>query len=100
MMAGLGINEWISPVSLPRDFRYAVAERVAKEPDSRLISINLLRSQQGQELQLVVASPREASQRFLRDLAEMAGEEFERPTDVRVETRLEQRIGAGGRSEP
>lgn len=100
MMAGLGIYEWISPVSLPREFRYAVAERVAQEPDSRLLEISLLRSQQGQELQLVVASPREASQQLLRALAEMAKQEFTRATDVRVETRLEQRVSAESQSEP
>lgn len=52
-----------------------MADRVAEEPDSRLISINLLRSQQGQQLQLIVASPREASGQLLNDLAEMAQQE-------------------------
>ncbi|QDS99814.1 DUF389 domain-containing protein [Adhaeretor mobilis] len=94
MMAGLGVYESSSPVTLTGEFKKAVTKRIEQASTSKLLDMNLTRSSDGQELQLLIAAAAQADQSLLDDLAAIASEEFNRPTGIRIETRLTQSVGA------
>ena len=89
---GLGIYESTSPVVVPDTLRQEITSLLVGQRDSNLVDIRLVRFSESQEIQIVVASPNPADRDLLDQLSELAANHFERPTKVRLETRLVQMV--------
>lgn len=90
IVAGLGIYEYTSPLRVPDALHHAIAERLEREPGTKLVAISLSRSENSQELQLTMTGPERANAKLLKDLSQLADQQFQTPTNVRLETRLVQ----------